>query len=69
MGSKGTAVKCEVRSENEMSQPQLSGNSVGIWLLMIWLLIITMLFKAAYQLWLKVQNNSAENKMQTIKYV
>lgn len=64
MGSKGTAVKCEVRSENEMSQPQLSGNSVGIWLL-----IITMLFKAAYQLWLKVQNNSAENKMQTIKYV
>lgn len=42
MGSKGPVVKCEVRSEyEEMSQSQLGGNSMGIWLL-----IITMLLKA-----------------------
>lgn len=59
----GTAVRCEVWDE-EMSQPQLGGNSAGSWLL-----IITVLLKTAYQLWLQVQNNSAENKMRTIKYV
>lgn len=64
MGSKSTAVKCEVRFEYETSQPQLGGNSVGIWLL-----IITTCLKGEYQLWLQVKNNSAENNVWTMKYV